>query len=70
VAQGDSNAARSAVEKLKRWQKDKANRKALPNVSLVKLFAEDLTNRYQQLFTETILAKSNDTLDEADDRKN
>ena len=70
VAHGDSSAAKSAVEKLKRWQKDKANRKALPNVSLVKLFAEDLTNRYQQLFTETILAKSNDTLDEADDRKN
>jgi glycosyltransferase involved in cell wall biosynthesis len=62
VAHGDSNAAKTAVEKLKRWQEDKANRKALPKVLLVKLFGEDLSNRYQQLFTETILAKKNDSL--------
>jgi hypothetical protein len=39
-------------------------------VSLVKFFGEDLKNRYQQLFAETLQAKNKQPPNHADDRKN
>ena len=70
VSRDDNHAANTAVEKLKRWQENKANRKALPKVSLVKFFGEDLKSRYQQLFAETLRAKNKQPPNYADDRKN